>query len=452
MGKKQQVTLQGFTDMVKAQALTQFYTGDENTNKTKVVYCEGPMGEGKSSSIRNLILELQEITGVKWGYKDMRLSFLDSSDLQGLPNFTKEIDGQTFVTWVKDKGIPTSNTVCKSNENCLDINSLHYISDALPHPKYGILVLDELNQVERDDMKSLLYNLLLDRRINDLEIAHGWIIVAMSNRREDGGVYNRLPAPARDRLLIVDLQSNPKATIEYFVKKNFNPHLINYLKANSERISTYNPNKEDSDINNENYVFSTPRSWEFVNDCLEAYDNLNRISNGDPRLMKSPMTLRNEISACIGEEDGKAFFTYLMQVASNTYSINASTTIDESTLRSNVFEAWKLFHSSIDTNILTNLISQDNRVLKIINSSNELVEYSIQYIKSILGSPQYSKEQKVVYCSEIASIVFALTKTDNTTFRGLELGSDYPEISWLNIEMSSKCIDLKTKYPMKDNG
>lgn len=69
----------------------------------------------------------------------------------------------------------------------------------------GILFLDEMNSAP-PQTQAALYQLVLDRRVGDYELPHGWHIVAAGNRTNDRGVVHRMPDPLVDRFFHVDFE------------------------------------------------------------------------------------------------------------------------------------------------------------------------------------------------------------------------------------------------------
>ena len=189
MGVKPKITLGQFKRQIKAAII-----GQERYNISYApILGEGPSGVGKSQAVKQVFYEVQEelkdIVKEPWGWVDMRFAGKTASDIQGIP-YPKEIlePGENTPTrvmgWLMDEYFPG---VLKSS------------------PKHGIFFADELTQVSNPAVKSLLYQFMLDHRLQSLLLDRGWHIVSAGNREEDGGVYDRLSAPLRNRLSIFDI-------------------------------------------------------------------------------------------------------------------------------------------------------------------------------------------------------------------------------------------------------
>lgn len=293
MSKKHIVSLNTAKDVLLSDLLSMYYYGD--AHKGLVNYIEGTMGIGKSSIFRQLKTTMQKITGVPWGFIDWRLAAFTASDLQGVPFPTQVRDIQA-IKWLKDMSLPG-------------------IGD---YPPNGIFVLDEVNQVSDQSVASLLYQLILDYRINDYNVPPGWIIFCAGNREEDGGSYNRILAPVRDRVSILEVNLPTKEWLEHAKENSFHIAVVSFINerdANGKNVlHTYNPKLEaDGDEKCENYVFATPRSWEEVS--KELYKHEIMLQQGGEIVAKLTRAdvLEAKICGKIGEDLGKEFFTYYGQ-------------------------------------------------------------------------------------------------------------------------------------------
>lgn len=298
LGKKVKVTLDDVKHLIVAEVLKGI--NSKRTGKVLqalTLYFEGTMGIGKSQAVQQAVKLLSAITGEDFGLIDIRLAGMTGSDIQGIP-VPVDMNGEKFLKWLKDTLLPGIAKDC---------------------PKYGILFLDELNQVEDNSVKSLLYQLILDRKINDYTVPEGWFIFAAGNREEDGGVYNRLPAPVRDRMMIVEVELNPQQWLDYYARPFYvHNSVISFIENNESYLHTYDPEKEnDGDEECENYVFATPRSWVMVSDELYAFEDTSNINTyvtyDNYGQLISERTLEFQICGLLGEALGKKFFQFYLQ-------------------------------------------------------------------------------------------------------------------------------------------
>lgn len=297
--------------------------------KAMPVYIEGIMGMGKSQSVYQAREDLSEIVkndlgdpDGEFGIVEMRFAGKTSSDIQGIPvpahvgeiygpevtkDMTLEEKEQVVLKWLKDTLLPG---ILKTTK------------------KYGIFFADEINQVDDPAVASLLYQFLLDRRINDYELPENWFIVCAGNREEDGGIYNRLPAPIRDRMLILEVAPNLEEWIEdYAIPYQVHPAVITFLRENPSYFHTYNKELEmNGDPDCENYVFASPRSWTFSSDDLYTYED-DTINRSYTRFKSfNEADLLAQISGLLGKDLGLIFKEYYIRISSiqlaDIYSID----------------------------------------------------------------------------------------------------------------------------------
>jgi len=209
----------------------------------------GPPGVGKSTIVRAAAEEIarhhnrkfiditsgapDEVPEDAFLFLDLRLTNLEPSDLTGLP---REKNG--FV-----KFIPVYQ---------LYIFSLHP----------GIIFLDELTWVQRDDMMSVIPQIILDHRVGSVALRGDVMVVAAGNRAEDTPLARALPAPTLNRLAVVEVQP---PTIEEWAAYMDAAHpggwdrrILAYLEAFPGDFIRSPPAGEGFE------GYPTPRAWEWA--------------------------------------------------------------------------------------------------------------------------------------------------------------------------------------------
>jgi len=209
----------------------------------------GPPGVGKSTIVRTAAEEIarrrnlklvditpgvpDEIPKNSFLFLDLRLTNLEPSDLTGLPR-----DANGFV-----KFIPVHQL---------------YLFSLYP----GVIFLDELTWVQRDDMMAVIPQLLLDRRVGSTMFHSDVIVIAAGNRVEDTPLARVLPAPTLNRLAVVEVQ--PPTVEEWAAYMDaahpggWNRKILAYLEAFKGDFIRSLPAGEGFE------GYPTPRSWEWV--------------------------------------------------------------------------------------------------------------------------------------------------------------------------------------------
>lgn len=239
-----------------------------------------------------------------WDAITNRLNFIKNMLDERIEKGTVTKTTQTFT--------PGSDVIEKGSTDTKSVSKKKF-------PKYGILFLDELNQVTDPNVQSLEYQLILDHKVNDMILPDTWFIIGAGNRQEDGGVYEKLKAPVRDRMKIANVGIRPQETIDYFRKIAVHPAVIGFLEDKiTDKTSlvtgecgvlhNYDPSMEEYDENGENYVFTTPRTYEFVSNLLKRYEKM--LESGKPELVMTEKDLRLELGSLMGSDIGSEFANF----------------------------------------------------------------------------------------------------------------------------------------------
>jgi hypothetical protein len=187
----------------------------------------GAPGIGKSSIVK----EIAQSRGV--GFIDLRLALMDPTDLKGIPFYDKESHS---ALWAPPAFLPRDGE--------------------------GILFLDELNAAA-PAVQSSAYQLILDRAIGEYRLPDGWAIVAAGNREGDRGVTYRMPAPLANRFVHFELDVNVADWRKWAYKNRVSSEIIAYISYKNDHLFTFDPTTKEKS-------FATPRSWEYVDNILEA--------------------------------------------------------------------------------------------------------------------------------------------------------------------------------------
>jgi DNA polymerase III delta prime subunit len=222
----------------------------------------GPPGCGKSTTIHGFALEEARRLGRQfihyddddetfsriakepekyYVYLDLRLTEMEPTDFLGVPR-----DSNGFVVYK-----PLRWVQLLSNKNVA-----------------GLIFLDELTNVRREDVIAQAYKLVLDRRAGFRSFSPSVRIIAAGNHPQHSTVANFLPAPLTNRFAVIEIDaSDHYEWIEYVNTREggVDPRVAGYIarfpgdllqKCEAETLENY----------------PTPRSWSRLNQILREND------------------------------------------------------------------------------------------------------------------------------------------------------------------------------------
>lgn len=196
--------------------------------KAKVVpHIWGPPGIGKSRIVSDYAKE----NG--YDFIDLRLSLLEPGDLIGMP----VIEGEKTV-----------------------FKQPHWF----PEPKTnGVLFLDELNRANEDILQAV-FQLILDRKINNHSLPEGWQVICAGNYGADFQVQDLDPA-LMNRFCHLTLEVKKTDWKNWADKNKINNKLSNIVVEHN-MLGTKSNKLSALDLP----IKTTPRSWELMNRLIEA--------------------------------------------------------------------------------------------------------------------------------------------------------------------------------------
>lgn len=221
------------------------------------VFLWGAPGVGKSSLVK------QMANDAKVGFKDVRLTTLDPTDLRGLPYIK---DGMAI--WANPAILP----------------------DAKRDGETGFLLLDELNSAH-PTIQAGAYQLVLDRAIGEYKLPAGWRIVAAGNREEDRGVTFTMPRPLANRFTHVTVEHDKAVWIDWAMSERVSPTVIAFIEHNPGLLMG------NSEKHRASTAFPTPRTWAYVSDIIKN--------------VKRDDLLLSAIAGTIGDAASNEFVSFL---------------------------------------------------------------------------------------------------------------------------------------------
>ena len=236
-------------------------------NTDSVVALVSERGVGKTSAFQQCADEM----GI--GYMGLYAAAMEGPDFMGLPDKDRE---KGITRYLAPQFLPTINAVQEGF-----------------FPDKGLLVIEEINRVPTDTI-SVLYPLLLERKINGHSLAPGWKIGVTMNPDTLNYTVNVLDDAMLDRFIAVEVTANIDDYIAYSNQNDPCDDVLAYLKACPDMLLRIK-RASDSTATSKS---PTPRGWTKVQQLI------NRCS--------LPNALMQElISGILGPETAASFLGYL---------------------------------------------------------------------------------------------------------------------------------------------
>jgi hypothetical protein len=244
------------------QCIKELYT---NTGSVSALISE--RGVGKTSAYKQCAKEL----GI--GYIGLYAAALEGPDFMGLPDKDRE---KGITRYLAPQFLPSVEAV-----------------EAGIYPENGILVLEELNRVP-SDTTSVLYPLLLERKINGHNIADGWKIGVTMNPDSLNYSVNSLDDAMLDRFVSIEITANLEDYMDYSIANNPNDNVLSFLQACPDMLLIVKKSADSTALSKS----PTPRGWTKVQEML------NKCSLNEKLMIQL-------ISGVIGPEAASSFYGFL---------------------------------------------------------------------------------------------------------------------------------------------
>lgn len=236
-----------------------------NTESVSALVSE--RGVGKTSAYQQCTREL----GI--GYMGLYAAALEGPDFMGLPDKDRE---KGITRYLAPQFLPTVQAV---REGLFEDR--------------GILVLEEINRVP-SDTTSVLYPLLLERKINGHSLAPGWKLGVTMNPDTLNYSVNSLDDAMLDRFVSIEISAELEDYIDYSMLNGPNYDVLAFLQACPDLLLVVKK-AADSTATSKS---PTPRGWSKVQELL----NNCRIED---RLMKQL------VAGIVGPEAAASFYGFL---------------------------------------------------------------------------------------------------------------------------------------------
>lgn len=223
-------------------------------------------GIGKTSAYQQCAVELET------GYINLYAAALEGPDFMGLPDKDKE---HGITRYLAPQFLPTKQAV----ETGL-------------YPPKGILVLEEINRVPSDTV-SVLYPLLLEKKINGHDIADGWAIGVTMNPDTMNYLVNSLDDAMIDRFISIEVTADIDDYISYSLRNNPNDEVLAYLNACPDMLLVVKKAADSTALSK----YPTPRGWTKVQELLNNCKLKNSL-------------MRELIAGIVGAQAAAAFYSF----------------------------------------------------------------------------------------------------------------------------------------------
>lgn len=188
-------------------------------------FIEGDAGVGKTQTVG------QACDALTRRLIDVRAAQFDATDIRGLPH----VNGKGRSHWA--------------------------IPDWLPTDGDGVIFFDEINRAPTLVQNSML-QLMLERRCGEYELPDGWAVIAAGNPDNYRGVQ-RMSEALANRLVHLKYDTDLNDWCTWALDHDIRPELIGFMRFRPNLLHSYDRNSTEK-------AYPSPRSWEFVNQILEA--------------------------------------------------------------------------------------------------------------------------------------------------------------------------------------
>lgn len=200
----------------------------------------GSPGLGKSDIVKQIVeeLNLQLI--------DVRLSQMDSTDIQGYPTIK---DNKTVF-------IPP--------------NVFPIVTDPIPKNRDGWLIfLDELSSASLST-QAAAYKLILDRQVGQYDLNPRVAIIGAGNNLTDKAIVNRMGTAMQSRLVHLNLVSNVQDWLDWALHRNIDNRITSFIEFRPNLLHNFSPNHTDN-------TYPCPRTWEFTNRLIKDKSSITLL-------------------------------------------------------------------------------------------------------------------------------------------------------------------------------
>lgn len=249
----------------------------------------------------------------------------------------------------------------------------------------GLLFVDELNNVQRDDQLSMFYSLLLEKELGlNVKLSDSVIIIAAGNESQWSEIARALPKPLLNRLKVLYVVPPGVEDWVGYMDRNYEQwdrRVAAFLQIYKEAM--LQPPPDDA----ENVNFPTPRTWTMLATALPSTP---------PELCESLCV------GLLGPEWGYKFYAFL--------SVKPRYSLQDVEKNTELFEALEVGEKVF---LLSMLAAKDvSEILSFKNFLSYLTEKSTEYFVVFVTLMPREKRVKVILAlsKQVAGVVKKISK------------------------------------------
>lgn len=270
-------------------------------------------GIGKTSAYSQCAKEL----GI--GYINLYAAALEGPDFMGLPDKDRE---HKVTIYLAPQFLPTAQAV-----------------EMGLYPEKGILVLEEINRVPSDTV-SVLYPLLLEKKINGHALAPGWTIGVTMNPDTMNYLVNSLDDAMLDRFVSIEVTADIEDYIDYSLKNDPNDEVLAFLQACPDMLLIVKKAADSTALSK----YPTPRGWTKVQELLNHCKLEEKL-------------MRELVAGIVGNQAAASFYGFLRNKDIKIPAVNQLLS-DYSLVRDNILCLIEHRHIEILNYIIKKIVTE----------------------------------------------------------------------------------------------
>lgn len=332
---------------------------DETKRQSMAFFLVSSPGIGKTSLAKQIAGVLSAETKEQWGVHIIHPSHRDPGDVLGIP-FPNENKTKTVRLHPED-----------------------IFPESLKKVKFGVYIIDELTSCP-PEIQASLYSLLLEGRVDGVEIPAGWVRIATGNKVDDSAVVFNMSSALINRMTIFEIIPNVDDFEEYVSNKYKGSKeaalVVSYLKKNHDKF--YGDLKDY-----DGSQFPSPRKWEKV------IVNLTVMGLNNP-------VIEDLIAGDVGNSTA-VHFTGFLKIANKIPEIDEL--LDNPKRYESIFDDGDVL-AALMTMVPAYLINNDVKEFKKFIKKGGLVDFlRPEVITMILKTIKNKKPEMLLFSKEITS-------------------------------------------------